>query len=102
MASGVFVFVLRRLGNPTCARTGRAVPFSRWVLKEEWQTRPLRAGARGLHCRLQVFPGISNGIVGLAPFGPDVTDEMAQTILARQQEIADGSFEVPAIYEEIE
>ena len=47
-------------------------------------------------------PGISNGIVGLAPFGPDVTDEMAQTILARQQEIADGSFEVPAIYEEIE
>jgi basic membrane protein A len=47
-------------------------------------------------------PGIADDIVGIAPFGPAVPDDVAEQILERQQEIADGAFEVPSIYEEID
>jgi basic membrane protein A len=47
-------------------------------------------------------PGIPDGIVDIAPFGPDVPDDVAQEIEERKQEIANGDFEVPAIYEEID
>lgn len=47
-------------------------------------------------------PGMADGIVELAPFGPAVSEEVAQQIIQRQQEIIDGSFEVPVIFEEID
>jgi basic membrane protein A len=47
-------------------------------------------------------PGMADEIVGLTPFGPAVPEEVAEQIKARAQEIIDGSFEVPSIYEEIE
>ena len=47
-------------------------------------------------------PGMSEGIIQLASFGPAVTDDVRTQAEQREQEIVDGSFEVPSIYEEIE
>jgi len=47
-------------------------------------------------------PGIAEGVIDIAPLGPDVPDDLAQMIEERKQQIADGEFEVPAIYEEMD
>lgn len=47
-------------------------------------------------------PGMADGIVELAPFGPAVPEEVAKQVEERQQEIVDGTFEVPQIFEEID
>jgi basic membrane protein A len=47
-------------------------------------------------------PGVPDGIVDIAELGPDVPDDVAQKIEERKQQIRDGEFEVPAIYEEID
>jgi basic membrane protein A len=47
-------------------------------------------------------PGIKEGVIDIAALGPAVPEDMAKKIMDRRQEIVDGTFQVPAIYEEIE
>ncbi len=47
-------------------------------------------------------PGMKEGVIALAPFGPAVPEDVRKKIEERRDEIVNGSFEVPAIYEEIE
>jgi basic membrane protein A len=47
-------------------------------------------------------PGMKEGVIGLAPFGKAVPDDVRKQIEQRRQEIIDGKFEVPSIYEEID
>jgi basic membrane protein A len=47
-------------------------------------------------------PGMKEGVIALAPFGPAVPEDVRKKVEERRDEIVNGSFEVPAIYEEIE
>lgn len=47
-------------------------------------------------------PGMAEGIIELAPYGPALPSEVKSTVEERKKEIKEGSFEVPSIYKEIE
>lgn len=47
-------------------------------------------------------PGMKEGIIGMAPFGPAVPQDVKDLITKRQQEIVAGTFKVESIYEEID
>lgn len=47
-------------------------------------------------------PGLAEGIMDLAPFGPAVPQELRDLVLRRKQEISDGKFIVPEIHERID
>jgi len=42
------------------------------------------------------YGGMADGVVGLAPFGPDVPQDVIDLVEQRRQEIADGTFDVLA------
>ena len=45
---------------------------------------------------------MAEGIIGLAPFGASVPQDVKDLIAKRQQEIASGAFKVESIYKEID
>jgi len=47
-------------------------------------------------------PGMTEKVIGLAPFGPSVPKDVADAIAKRQAEIAGGTFQVQSIYKEID
>lgn len=47
-------------------------------------------------------PGMAEGIIGLAPLGASVPQDVKDLIAKRQQEIASGAFKVESIYKEID